>query len=440
MAVYFFFNLSGYLLSLSLAKEVRRRIYENKDSVGTQAGTEGRNLLPQVSLDFEDSGESQPSPTLKAKEGFLTSCFKGIQKSLLASILKKFLWNRIWKTFPMYFGAWCILKYFAHPNTHVEALDPKIKWSDIFGLRAFPGHLWTMRIDMIFYFYVTPVFICLLYVAFKLQKQGFAKASNAAFAAIVATLFATAIFNIVNEPTTLHPSTKKHNFAANMPSFCWGMIAGLINFALEQRFTKRQASKNARNAQEPAIEAQSEEGQDDSLAGKIKRIPKSICSFIMRNKYSIIFTAVLLRVISMNPASFSFFYPKEDTPKWQIANWHSYIYGIFILINDSRGGFWKFMHPNPEPASASLHPSFLHKAIYYFGLWSYAIYLTHVISYDLLAQYIQPKSTLTIEFWTISVLIAFAFGIVVDYVFDKLITDKIILGKIFPALGKVIKK
>ncbi len=431
MAVYFFFNLSGYLLSLSLTKEVKRRVYAHKET----NGEDGRRLVGgkshQVALEVEYEASSGIKSLLSP-----STWLKGIQKSLLARILGKFLWNRTWKTFPMYFGAWAVLKYFAHPGTHVETLDPNITWSQIFGLKVFPGHLWTMRIDMMFYFYVTPVFICLLYAAFKLQKKGLTQASKAAFAGIVVALLYTAIYNMVVEQSTLHPVKKKHHFTANLPPFCFGMIAGLINFALEQRWNKRQAAR----AQEAAIEAEPEEEQqqDDSIVGKIKRIPKSIWAFLNRNKYSIIFTAVFARVIAMNPASFSFFYPKEDTPEWQVANWHSYWYGIFILINDTRGGFWKFMHPN-EKKSTVLHPSPLHKIVYYFGLWSYAIYLTHPISYDWLKLKL-PKSQYETEFFVGSVIIAFFLGVVVDFVFDKLLVDKIIMGKIFKGVGKALDK
>jgi len=249
--------------------------------------------------------------------------------------------------------------------------------------------------------------------------------SKIAFGGIVAGLLATAIYNMVSADKVFHPFALEDYFFPCLPPFCFGMIAGLINFAHEKRITARQAA----NAQEPR---EAIEEQDDSLVGKVK-------SFFTRNLYSIIFTAVFLRIVFLNPGIIGNTHAKSPIAPLQVANLHSYWYGIFILINDTRGGFWKYMHP-VEAKPTALHPSALHKVVYYFGLWSYAIYLTHPVSYDTLKRLLPAKSFHTVEFWTGSIILAFGLGIIVDYVFDKFLTDKIIQGKIFKNLGKVIAK
>ena len=444
MAVFFFFSLSGYLLSVSLVKEVRRRVYENKDQneiSKTVGAEERRRLLQNQSLSPEivvlvGGGELTPTESQALRDGIfsLIRALKQIQKSALVSILRKYLWNRTWRLFPMYYGCWCILKFFATDRVGVQSLQPGIPWKGIFLLQKVPGHLWTMRIEIIFYYTVIPAFICGLYTAFMWQKKGFKQVSEVAFASIVGALLYAGVHGMLAGEPVIHPVAQSDSFILNLPPFCFGLIAGLVNFALELRFKARQAT---RGNEQPA-EREHEESINPWIR-RVNRISEYTFSVLNEKKYSIIFYLCGLRIVLLNPAFITMFTGKNEYPNWVLANLNSYWYAIFILINDSRGGFWKLMHPNPSESN-ELRPVILHKIIYYFGLWSYPIYLTHPISYVSLSQFFtKEKAQLTLEFSLFAVVMCLILGGICDLVFDKILVNKIIFGKVIPGLSKLRK-
>jgi len=318
------------------------------------------------------------------------------------------------------------LKYFAVEEIPDRNIFPDTTWSDIVMLRAFPGHLWTMRIEMMFYYYVIPFYICALYIGFKLQKEGFETASKAIFMGLAVGLLYGGLLNLRIEESALNPVSKKHRLADMLPPFYFGMLAALANFAIEQKLIARQAAAKTAT---PQVQ------RTRGVLGKLEDLPKFVWPVLDKYKYSLIWTAVFTRIIFLNPGVFVTEKPDES---WQTENMASYWYGLFILINDTRGGFYKWMHPKPETKSTELHPSIMHKIIYYFGLWSYPIYLTHPIAYVRLAKYF-PKTQFTVEFGVATVFICIFIGGVCDFVFDKIFTTKLMLGKVIPGINRLRK-
>jgi len=313
-------------------------------------------------------------------------------------------------------------------------------WKDIYLLRQFPNHLWSMRIEMMYNYLVIPFYIAALYGAFKLQKAGYERATKYAFAAIVVILLAVAITCIAAASSIPRPVYYNDDFFWNLPPFFFGMLMGLLNFRLEIEFNKRQQAAKAK-AQAEALKKESEKEEEkiiekpkDSL---IKRIAKYALSVLYQNRYTIVFYGIFIRIAFLNPGFSSFFTQNEDLDSyWYSVNYHSYWHALFVLINDSRGGFWKFMHDQPEPKPTTLHPTDFHRFIYYYGLWSYIIYLVHPLVFVRLGVYVGPRSW-SVEFVVFSIILCLPLAGIIDFLIDKMLVNKVILGGIVPFIGKV---
>ena len=416
--VYFFFSLSGYLLGLSLTKEVHKRL--NLEESKRRRYQKVQDSTPQVQIHEADAVESS-----KTSSGLLAILQGWIKRSVLLSVITKYLWNRTWRLFPLYFSIWAILRCFAVPDTKIESLNTEFLLKDILTLRAFPGHFWTMRIEMMFYYYVIPVYTALVYVAFSLLKKGLDAAAKVCFGSIVCALLFTAISHMPLDIDIVRPVRNQFIFINNMPPFCFGIIAALINYALELR-------QNAKKTQKPTNEIQAQtEQEDDFLTPQSSGIVQKIKSLISPYFYQILFTIVFARILFLNPGvARSFFDPHPQFPDWVRANLHSHWYSIFILLNDTRGGLWKILRPNYESQSTLNHPSWLHKIIYNVGLWSYPIYLIHPLSYFLTSKYF-PKTADTLELNIFAIISCFIAGGILDFVIDKMLVTKLIFGKLF---------
>jgi peptidoglycan/LPS O-acetylase OafA/YrhL len=413
--VYFFFSLSGYLLGLSLTKEVHKRLTleesKKKRYQKVQDGT------PQVQIHEANAVESS-----KVSSGLIASLQRWIQKSVLLSVLTKYLWNRTWRLFPLYFTIWTILRCFAVPDTKIESLDSAVSLKDIFTLRAFPGHFWTMRIEMMFYYYIIPVYTALVYVAFSLLRKGLDAAAKVCFGAIICALLYTAVIHMTLEVDIVRPVRNQFIFINNMPPFCFGIIAALINYALELRI-------NAKKTEKPA------EGETDFVTqpqgSKLSRVVQKIKSLLSPYLYRILFIIVFGRILFLNPGvARSFFNPQPQFPGWVRANLNSHWYSLFILLNDTRGGLWKILRPKDESQLTLSHPTWIHKIIYNVGLWSYPIYLIHPLSYFLTSKYF-PETADTLEINIFAIISCFIAGGILDFVIDKMLVTKLIFGKLF---------
>jgi len=446
MAVYFFFALSGYLLSLSLMKEIRQRLNLEKRQDRTEPGQDSEGLPLRIEIDEgegiekSEDQDSEFSPQVKAERLELAdrlrlelcqlrALLKREKQPLVFSVLGKYLWNRTLRLFPLYYGCWCFLKFFARENTHVRSLQARNLWQDIILLKTFPGHLWTMRIEMMYYYYVVPVFIICLCIAFSLQKKGFKLVSTTCFCFMSCVLIFIAINKMNLEEDAMRPVQLFDKFPENLPPFCFGMLAALVNFALEQEFNSQQAAKTNLPYEEDRLLRSRDPEPEDLLS-------KAVSYLLKKYKWNIICLAVFLRILMLNPGvNKSLFSASDEIPKWQMANLNSYWYAIFILVNDTRGGFWKLTHPKPQPQLSPAELPFFSKTINYFGLWSYPIYLTHPISYVTLYHYFE-KTNASLEIIALGILFCFALGGLADFVFDKMLINKLILGKCFRSKRK----
>jgi len=481
MGVYLFFALSGYLLTLSLIKEIRRRLSSEDKDKNKTAISEAKKLAesqpPQIQVDVGEKKEKQeigepkspsqitggssplPEGTKKNKQSAqifsLSAWVKFAQRSILICTLCRFLWNRTWRIFPLFYACCCFLKV-ADIEGATWHPEPMLfwTWKDIWLLKEFPNHLWSMQIEMKFNYFVIPIYICALYVGFKLQKKGYNMISYAVFSAIVGALIFLGIYDILAADPIARPVYYNEEFFWNLPPFCFGMLAGLLNFTLEQEFNRRQvaAKAKAQAKAETEVEAQKKENEEysenkdekpsNSLRGRVlqilKRIAKYTLSELYENRYSIVFWLLFVRILFLN-AGFSAFFTKktELESQWYAVNYHSYWYALFVLINDSRGGFWKFMHTQPEPKPTVLHPTDFHKMVYYYGLWSYIVYLIHPLVFVRLGIYIE-KRRFTVEYVVFSVLLCLPLAGLIDFFIDKMLVNKIILGGIVPFIGKIL--
>jgi len=474
LAVYLFFALSGYLLTLSLIKEIKRRLSSEDKSksplISKNAEEEAKKLTgsqpPQFQIDLgedkrlkQEVGEpkspseitdgSSPLPEItvisgkeavkkKKVESFGSTWLKTAQKSPLLCTLCKFLWNRTWRIFPLFYACCSFLKI-ADIEGATWHPEPMLSWTwkDIYLLREFPNHLWSMRIEMMYNYIVIPIYICALYGAFKLQKTGYEKAAKAVFAVIVLACLFVAIFCIADTSSIPRPVYYNDDFFWNLPPFFFGMLMGLLNFRLELEFNKRQAAAKAKTLAEAEKKENQEEPIEKPKDTFIRRIAKYALSELYENRYTIVFWLVFLRIAFLNPGFSSFFTENKDLDSyWYSVNYHSYWHALFVLINDSRGGFWKFMHTQPEPKPTALHPTDFHRLLYYYGLWSYIIYLIHPLVFVRLGIYVGKRAW-SVEFVVMSILLCLPLAGIIDFLIDKMLVNKIILGTIVPFIGKI---
>jgi peptidoglycan/LPS O-acetylase OafA/YrhL len=482
-AVYFFFALSGYLLTLSFIKEIKRRLSSedkskskspptarNAEEEGKKrAESESEPLLMQIDLGDEkkvkgENGEPKSASTeyispmtavpeitivsgkeetkKKRTEGFGETWIETAQKSQLLCMLCKFLWNRTWRLFPLFYACCIFLKISSiQGHDYHPGPMPDWTWKDIFLLRKFPSHLWTMRVEMMFSYYVLPFYIAALYGTFKLQKMGYERAYKCAFAGIVLACLFVAIFNIADAGSILIPWYYHMKFWWNLPPFFFGMLMGLLNYQLEIEFNNRQAAAKAKALAEAAKKEDGEEPVVQDQKPKdtgLRKIWKYVLSLLYRHRYSIIFYAVLLRIAFLNPGFGQFYTENYDLKSyWYSANRHSYWPALFVLINDTHGGFWKFMHTQPEPEPTTLFPTDFHKLVYYYGLWSYTIYLIHPLPFNRLGIYLGQRAW-SMEFVVLSVVLVLPLAGIIDFLIDKTLVNRIILGKIVPFIGKIL--
>ncbi len=322
MGVYMFFALSGYLLTLSLVKEIRRRLgldkVQNKTPVNPKISEneEAKRLsetqqVPQIQIDNgekkEEIGEPRspstvvesplPEATLVKKESkskntefwSLSAWVKWAQQYVLVCVMSKFIWNRTWRIFPLFYACCSFLKI-ADIEGATWHPEPMVDWTwrDIYVLRQFPNHLWSMSIEMKFAYYVIPIYICILYVGFKLQQKGYNMLSNAVFSALVAVLIFLGIHGILSADPISRPVFYPKEFFYNLPPFCFGMLAGLLNFVLEQEFNRRQAiakakaqaQAQAQKEQEEPIEKETEK-PSKSFKGKALQLLKGIAKYAL---------------------------------------------------------------------------------------------------------------------------------------------------------------
>jgi len=95
------------------------------------------------------------------------------------------------------------------------------------------------------------------------------------------------------------------------------------------------------------------------------------------------------------------------------------------------------MHTQPEPKPTTLHPTDFHRFIYYYGLWSYIIYLIHPLVFIRLGIYIENR-VFSVEYIVFSVLLCLPLAGLIDFFIDKMLVNKIILGGIVPLIGKAL--
>lgn len=84
---------------------------------------------------------------------------------------------------------------------------------------------------------------CLSLYFFSLQKKELKAACKVCFFSMMCALLFVAMSNMRLEHDIYYPG-KSHKFTNHLPPFCFGMLAALVNFALEQKFNSQQLKTN----------------------------------------------------------------------------------------------------------------------------------------------------------------------------------------------------